>query len=172
MENSVIKLFKVKGWSRDMSDRMILRPHSKIPDLETHVAFPPSSLSRVCNKPAPDAVCETVTWKVSVGNGNFKIKVYAGDPDADSRLDLSVNGKIIVRNKKIDKGKMFILEEKMESSKEGFFSFMSECHEDCEEAMSKLSAIEIFPIDDGDNPEEKTVEKELPCGIAFQGGNI
>jgi len=150
---------------------MFLRPNASKPEIETFVEFPPSPMSRMCNKPAPDTLCEPVTWNVLVGEGSFKVKVFAGDPEMESRLDLTVNGKIIIRNEIIAKNTLFIHEEKLES-KNGLLSFMSECHENCEEAVSKLSAIEIIPNDEeNDTPEEKTVEKQLPCGIAFKGGN-
>ena len=155
-----------------MSKRMFLRANPSKPEIETHVEFPPSPISRFCNKPAPDSICETVTWSVLVGEGSYKVKIFAGDPQNDTRLDLTVNDKIIIRNKKIPKNTMVIHEEKLES-KNGFLTFMSECHEDCFEAVSQISAIEIFPNDDNNEPiEEKTTEKEFPCGIAFKGGNI
>ena len=160
------------GWSKDMTKRMFLRANPSKPEIETHVEFPPSPISRFCNKPAPDSICETVTWSVLVGEGSYKVKVFAGDPQNDTRLDLTVNDKIIIRNKKIPKNTMLLHEEKLES-KNGLLTFMSECHEDCNEAVSQISAIEIFPNDDNNEPiEEKTTEKEFPCGIAYKGGNI
>lgn len=162
----------ILGWSLSMKDRMFLRQNPSDPNIETHVQFPPSSTSRYCTSRAPQNLCEPVTWSVLAGKGLFKITIMAGDPIKKSRLDLTINGKIVAKAVIIEANKIYKKEEILES-KDSFFHFISECHENCDDAVSILSSIQMEPhSQDEEIPKKHEPEKQLSCGVAFTGGKI
>jgi len=80
-----------------MSSRIRLRSQPSKPELETLVEFPPSPLSRYCNKPNPETLCEGVSWTVKAGYGRFIVRIFVGDPNSVSRIDLKVNDKFMAK---------------------------------------------------------------------------
>ena len=162
------------GFSRDMSNKVISRGVADKPVLETFIEFPPSPLSRFCNKPNPETNCEPVMWSVWAGPGKFNIKLLLGDVTSDIIIDFTINGKSVAKNLKVAKNKLHILEEVVES-KSGFINITSECFENCDFAKSKLNAIEIKPFEKFDSTKNdsnqfENKEKKLPCGEAFEKG--
>jgi hypothetical protein len=158
------------GFSRNMSKRVISRGTSNKPELETFVEFPPSPLSRYCNKPNPDTNCEPVVWSAWTGPGKFKVKLLIGDILNDINIDFVINGKVVAKSLKIQKNKLHIIEEVIES-KGGFITLGSECKENCEYALSKLNAIQISPFEVDEMKKNKKVsEKKLNCGEAYEKG--
>jgi hypothetical protein len=161
---------KQYGWSKDMTSRIRLRSNPSKPELETLVEFPPSPLSKFCNKPNPETLCEGVSWTAKVGSGRFFVRIFVGDPNSVSRIDLKVNDKFMARNKIIEKNTLEIIEDVIEANKQ-FITITSECSGDCKLAVSKINAIEIFPYD-AYLPKDQEITKEiaLNCGNAFKGG--
>ena len=161
---------KQYGWSKDMSSRIRLRNNPSKPELETLVEFPPSPLSKYCNKPNPETLCEGVSWKVKAGYGKFFVRIFVGDPNSVSRIDLKVNDKYMAKNKIIEKNTLEILEDIIQANKK-FITISSECSGDCKIAVSKINAIEIFPYEDyAPKDDDTTKEIELKCGNIFKGG--
>ncbi len=158
------------GWSKDMSSRIKTRVGGNRPELDSLVEFPPSPQSKFCSKPSPDVLCDKVTWSVKVGHGRFNVKLYIGDPQANTRLDIKINDDYAVEGQTIAKGELKIYEGVYDSINE-YITVASECRNDCEYAMSKLNMIEVFPFsEDNAKDEDPTPEKVDPCGNATQGG--
>ena len=161
---------KQYGWSKDMSSRIRLRNNPSKPELETLVEFPPSPLSIFCNKPNPETLCEGVSWKIKAGYGRFIVRIYAGDPNSISTIDLKVNDKYMALNRVIEKNSLEIFEDIIEANKQ-FITVTSECAGDCKKAVSKINAIEIYPYDAYlPKDEDLAKEVELKCGSSFKGG--
>jgi len=141
------------------------RKNPSKPVLETLVEFPPPANSRACNKPNPLTHCEPVTWKVKVGKGKFKIKIYVGDPEKDSRVNIKINNKYIAYNKLVAKNTQEIFEDVI-FSREKMFEISADCVEDCEKARTKINAIELIPFEGINKPSKnKKPQKVVPCGI-------
>jgi hypothetical protein len=160
------------GFSRSMVEKVISLGTASKPELETHVKFPPSPLSRYCNKPNPDSNCEPVVWSVWSGTGKFRVKLFIGDPRNEVHADFAINGKSVCRSRKISKNKLEIIDAVVES-KGGFINITSECTENCDKALSKLNAVEISPFDNGSSESsEDSVKKEkkLECGDTYIKG--
>lgn len=161
---------KAYGWSIPMKKNIKQRKNPSKPVLETLVEFPPPANSRACNKPNPETHCEPVTWKVKVGKGKFRIKIFVGDPQKDSRVNIKINNKYIAYNKFISRNTMEIFEDIL-FSKEKLFELSADCLEDCENARTKINAIEIIPFDGNSNKlKQKKPQKKIPCGSGLEGG--
>jgi hypothetical protein len=162
---------KPYGWSKEMSSMIKTREGGSKPELDSLAEFPPSPLSKFCAKATPDVLCDKVTWSVKAGHGRFMVKLYVGDPMANTRLDLKVNDEYAVEGVTIPKGELKIYENQYDSVNE-FITISSDCRNDCEYAMSKLNMIEIFPYSEEKPSKEDEVipEKQDPCGNAIQGG--
>jgi hypothetical protein len=164
---------KPYGWSKDMTNRMRQRYGASKPEIETLVEFPPSPKSKFCSKPSPDVICESITWAVKVGHGRFNVKLYIGDPTSNSRVDLKVNDQFIVKGKTVTKNNMEVFEGAYDSANQ-YLTISSDCQEDCEYAMSKISMVELYPFVEQDqekkNEPEPEPEKADPCGNATTGG--
>src|SRR5574343_497891 len=120
------------GWSRDISEntRYVANMNKELhPDLKTHVKFPPSPLYRYCN----DQPCDNPTWSGKVGGGKFKVTVYVGDPNRDTKEDLKVNGEYYFDNVLIPKGKLKN-ETKIIESINDYITVSSDCRTGCESA--------------------------------------
>jgi len=153
-----------------MSSRLRLRNNPSKPELETLIEFPPSPLSKYCNKPNPETLCEGVTWKVKAGHGRFIVIIYVGDPNSVSKIDLKVNDKYIAKNKIVDKNSLEVFQDIIEANNK-YISITSECSENCNKAVSKMNAVEIFPYEAHLNKsDDLTKEIELNCGSTFKGG--
>lgn len=163
---------KSYGWDRDMSSNLKNRGKSTDPILETFVEFPPDPKSKFCNTERPEIVCDKASWSAKVGFGKFNIKVYVGDPMANTRVDLMVNGFPLVKQTTVEKGKLEVFEGVFDSINE-FISLSSKCLSDCEYSMAKLNMISISPYKD-QKVESFAVEKKPviqdPCGNALTGG--
>lgn len=158
------------GWSKDMSSRMRVRTGFSKPEMETLVEFSPSPKSKFCNKPNPDVLCDNITWSVKVGHGKFNVKIYVGDPKANTRIDLKVNDDYIVKDRTLGSGNLEIFEGAYDSVNE-YITVSSVCLSNCEYAMSKMNMIELFPFKNEERKEpEPTPERTDPCGNALQGG--
>ncbi|MFM7859074.1 MAG: hypothetical protein ACKO96_45920, partial [Flammeovirgaceae bacterium] len=162
------KTGKAFGWSRDMSSRMKQFNDASKPELNSYVEFYPSPKSKLCSKPG--AICENVKWTAKVGAGLYFVRLYAGDPESDSKVDFTVNDKVFANNKKIKEDELKIYEAVVEAKNE-FITVKSVCTIDCQETVTKLNAIEIIPYDD-EKQVKKPATQELPtkCGHAFTGG--
>ncbi len=158
------------GWSRDMSNRMRMRSNAAQSALETLVEFPPDSKSKFCNKSIPDTNCDRVTWSIKVGHGKFNVKINIGDPQGNTRVDLSINGKPFVQQVTIEKNNLQTFEGDFDSVNE-MLTVSSRCKSDCEYAMAKMNTIEIAPFKNADAEKpEPSPTVEDPCGNAEQGG--
>ena len=158
------------GWSREMSNRMRMRSNAAQGALETLVEFPPDPKSKFCNKAIPDTNCDKVTWSIKVGHGKFNMKINIGDPQGNSRVELSVNGKPFVQQVTIEKNNLQTFEGDFDSVSE-MLTISSHCKSDCEYAIAKINTIEIVPFKnaDADKPEPSPTVED-PCGNAEQGG--
>ena len=162
------------GWSVDMTMNARRRGNFESGQksyLETFIEFPPSQNSIECSKPNPTKLCEPVFWRVKVGKGRFKITVYSGDVLKDFQMDLRVNNKILVKNKKIRKNTLEKFVDIIDSKNE-FLEFTSVCEENCEYSNTKINAIEIVPYENNQDKEETEIEnkeKEV-CGYSFENG--
>jgi hypothetical protein len=146
------------------------RKNPSKPILETLAEFPPPANSRACNKPNPLTHCEPVTWKVKVGKGKFKIKIYVGDPEKDVRINIKINNKYIAYNKLVPKNTQEIFQDVL-FSREKIFEFSADCVEDCETARTKINAIELIPFEGNNKPsKDKKPQKVVPCGMGLLGG--
>jgi hypothetical protein len=165
------KCGKAYGWSKDMSGRIKSRQGGSKPEMDTLVEFPPDSKSKFCNKPSPDVLCDNVTWSVKVGHGKYNVKLYIGDPQANSKIDLKINDEYIAENTTVPKGELKIFEGAYDSLNE-YLTVKSDCKDDCEYAMSKMNMIEIFPFEEKsmkvEEPEPE--QKDNTCGNAVMGG--
>ncbi len=159
------------GWTSDMSNRIKLRLNPSKKEMDTLVEFPPSPKSKFCNTSNPEVLCDKVSWSVKAGFGRFNVKIYVGDPAANTRLDLKVNNEYIVRDTTLTKNELKIYEGSYEAINQ-FITISSECETDCEYAMSKMNMIEISPFEEGDDDskEDATKEEADPCGNAISGG--
>ncbi len=140
--------------------------------LETSAHFPPSPLSRFCKKEIPDNICDKVDWTIRAGEGKFVLKLYFGDPQVNSKIDLSVNGESVT-SKVIPKGKLELLEKVVESRQE-FITITSNCEDNCDFSMAKLSAVEIIPFREQKKPpqESSKLEKVGCAGSLTKGKYI
>jgi len=161
---------KAYGWSIDMKKNIKQKKNPSKPILETLVEFPPPSNSRSCNKPNPETHCEPVVWKVKVGKGKFHIKIFVGDPEKDSRINIKINNKYIAYNKFVPKNTQEIFEDLL-ISREKLFEISADCVEECENARTKINAIELIPYD-GNSKKVKVNKSEriIPCGNGLDGG--
>ena len=162
---------KPYGWTKNMSSHMRLRNNPSKPELETLVEFPPSPLSKFCNKASPDTLCEQVSWIAKVGVGRFIVKIFVGDPHSTMSIDLKINDKFVAQNKIIEKNSMEVIEDIVESNKK-FIVLTSECKTKCKLSITKINAIEIVKYSSSVKLHEKeeTKEVKLDCGYAFKGG--
>lgn len=161
---------KSYGWSINMKKNIKQRRNPSKPILETLVEFPPPASSRACNKPNPEIHCEPVTWKVKVGKGKFRIKIYVGDSERDSRVNIKINNKYIAYNKFVAKNMQEIFEDIL-VSREKLFEISADCIEDCETALTKINAVEIIPYDGNSKSlKSRKPEKIVPCGQGILGG--
>jgi hypothetical protein len=161
---------KSYGWSRTMKDSIFTYEGGNKPELQTLVVWPPSPTSKFCNRPNPQTICEPVTYAIWVGKGKFKVNLFIGDIKHDIKADFTINGKVILKNEKIIKGELRIFVTEIDSLNE-FILITSECIEDCNNAQSKLNAIEIELITDIKKENKaKNNEKKLDCGEAYTGG--
>jgi len=159
---------KPYGWSKDMSSKIRQYNEASQQDLHTLVEFNPSEKSRICSKPGTN--CEKVNWSVKTGNGRFFVRLFVGDPESKSKVDLKVNSKFLAKNQIIPQDTLKIYEGIVEAKNE-FLVVKSECQTDCDNGVSKLNAIEITPYKEKPKNEEiKTKEVALACGHAFTGG--
>jgi hypothetical protein len=111
-----------------------------------------------------------VTFTVKAGAGRFFVRLYIGDPDNASKIDLKVNDKMFVNNQKIGAGKLKLFEGVVEAKNE-YLTIESNCQENCEYAMAKLNALEIIPYKEKPNlPKVVSNEVKLNCGHAYIGG--
>lgn len=161
------------GWNRSINDRLKQRFNPSKQELETLIMFPPDSKSIYCNNPAPDNLCEPVSWSAKVGKGLFIVRLYIGDPKESFISDLEVNKKIFTKSMVIEKNKMEIVEKIVESIN-GFITISASCTENCDNSVNRISAIKITPFiydDDLDvNPLKGPKETPTNCGKAFTGG--
>ena len=161
---------KSYGWDRDMSNRVRDRVKASDSLLETLVEFPPDPKSKFCNTEKPEVVCDKANWSAKVGFGKFIVKLHIGDPSANTRLDLTINGVPIVKNTTIEKGKLEVFEGVFDSVNE-YISIGTNCLLDCEYSMAKLNMIEISPSrEKTDQKPEPTPVVDDPCGNAQHGG--
>lgn len=161
---------KSYGWDRDMSNRVRARDKASDPLLETLVEFPPDQNSKFCNTEKPEVVCDKANWSAKVGFGKFIVKLHIGDPLANTRVDLTVNGEPFVKQTTIEKGKLEVFEGVFDSVNE-FITIGTKCILDCEYSMAKLNMIEIAPNKEpSDQKTEPTPVVQDPCGNAQQGG--
>lgn len=111
-----------------------------------------------------------VDWSVKAGNGIFAVKLWFGDPTANSKIDLSINGKAVF-NGIVKKGEQKIIEQKVEAKGE-FIKITSPCEKDCNYAMAKISAVQISPITNEPKPKmaQSKVNEEEKCGYGFVKG--
>ena len=161
---------KSYGWDRDMSNRMRARAKASDPILETLVEFPPDQNSKFCNAEKPEVVCDKANWSAKVGFGKYSVKLYIGDPLANTRVDLTVNDVPFIKQTTIEKGKLEVFEGVFDSVNE-YITIGTKCLSDCEYSMVKLNMIEISPYKEKtDEKPEPTPAIEDPCGNAQQGG--
>lgn len=159
---------KAFGWSRDMSSRMKQFNEASKEELHTYVEFFPSPKSKLCS--SPGAICEKVKWSAKVGAGVYMVRLYVGDPENESKVDLMVNDKYLAENKIIKEDDLKIYEAIIESKNE-FITIKSNCKVNCDKYVSKLNAVEISPYEDEKNVKKPvSKEKQLTCGHAFTGG--
>ena len=161
---------KPYGWSKDISNRLKQYNKANKPELNTLIEFPPSPQSKYCNKPNLDSLCDKITFTLKSGSGKFFVRLYIGDPENDSKVDLKVNDKFLVNNQKIKQNKLKSYEGVIEAKNE-YISIEPNCLENCEFAMAKLNAIEIIPYKEKPNlPKIITNEVKLKCGHSWVGG--
>ena len=159
---------KAFGWSRDMSTQLRQYNEASKQELHSLVEFLPSPKSKLCSKPG--VRCENVNWSVKVGAGVFFVRLYVGDPQTQSKVDLMVNDKFLAKNKKIGENELKVFEGVVEAKNE-FIIIKSNCKEDCDTTVSKLNAVEIMPYENKPkNSTKKTQEKQTSCGHAYTGG--
>jgi len=141
---------KAYGWSRDMSANMKQYNEATKQELHSLVEFLPSTKSKACQ--VPGANCENANWSAKVGAGLFFVRLYVGDPNGKTKVDLMVNDKFLAKgNVEEDDLKVF---EGVIESKNGFLIVTQNCLDKCDEGPSKLNAIEFMPY------EEKLKQKE------------
>jgi hypothetical protein len=161
---------KSYGWSLKMEKRIFTRSNTSHPYLETVLTFPPSINSKYCTKSRPDQMCEPVTWKVKAGKGKFLVKFFIGDAAEDRKIDLKINGKFFAKNKFVPKNTLEVIEEVVETKNE-ILELSSDCIEDCDNSISVINAIEIFPPEENDDSLTSNEMKEkIVCGNSVEGG--
>ena len=161
------------GWSKDISSRTkyYRGQCTDTPMLETSIHFPPSQNSRYCIADKKDPACGNAEWSVKPGKGKFIVKLYFGDPTANSKIDLSINGKEAFSGL-VKKGKLMKIEKKVES-RDDYITISSKCNTNCGFSMAKLSQVEIMPfIEHAPAPPRATHPTEEKCGGTFIKGNI
>ncbi len=165
------KCGKAYGWSKDMSGRIKPRQGGNKPELDSLVEFPPDSKSKFCNKPSPDVLCDKVNWSVKVGHGKFNVKIYVGDPQANTKVDLKINDDYIAENTTVPKGELKVFEGAFDSLNE-YLTIKSDCKDDCEYAMSKMNMVEVYPFEEKSRkePEPEPEQRDNTCGNAISGG--
>lgn len=157
------------GWSKDISNRMRSYSVNTKPELTTFAEFPPSPLSKFCSTSEADVLCENVTWSVKTGNGKFFVRLYIGDPNNDSVINLKINDIYVVKNQIIPKGDLKVFEATSEA-KNGFLIFSPECVDNCDYAVTKINAVELMPYKEHlDKPEPQSNETKV-CGEGLMGG--
>jgi hypothetical protein len=158
------------GWSRNMESRMRVRSGTNNEILQTLVEFPPDSKSKFCNKAVPDIDCDRVDWSIKTGQGRFIVKLFIGDSNANSRIELSINGKPFVTGVTIEKNNLQTFEGEFDSLNQ-MITISSNCKSDCEYVMAKINMIEIAPHkSEDDKLPELTPTIEDPCGNGESGG--
>jgi hypothetical protein len=159
---------KAFGWSRDMTSRIKEFNEASKEELHTYIEFYPSPKSKLCSKPG--AICENVKWSAKTGPGLFYVRLYVGDPESKSKVDLMVNDKYFAENKTIKEDDLKIYEGLVEAKNE-FITIESNCKVNCQDTVSKLNAVEIIPYEDKKNAKTPpSQEKQENCGNAFTGG--
>jgi hypothetical protein len=159
---------KAYGWSKDMSNRMRSFVEASSQELHSLVRFLPSPKSKKCTRPGTS--CENVNWSVKVGQGVFFVRLYVGDPQSRTKVDLMVNDKFLAENKNVDENKLKVFEGIIEAKNE-FVIITSNCKTNCDDSVSKLNAVEIMPYEN--KPKEdnkKSKEIQISCGRAVTGG--
>ena len=141
VNHSVIN-YLIKGWSKDISNRVRSYPNGNSKDQITLVEFPPSPKSKYCDNPSDDTLCENLTWTLKTGNGKYFIRLSVGDPSSDSVNNIMINGKYAVRNQIVKRNHIKVYETEAEAVNE-FITLSAECEENCDYAVTKLVAIEI-----------------------------
>jgi hypothetical protein len=158
------------GWSKDISNRIRTFSNANKPELSSLIEFPPSPKSKYCKRANSDVLCENITFSVKVGSGRYFVRLYIGDPEDYSKVDLKINDKFFVKNQKIPPNKLKVYEGVVEAKNE-YLTIESNCQKNCDHAMSKLNAIEIIPFKEKPNlPKIVSNEVKLSCGHAYIGG--
>ena len=156
------------GWSKDMRGKIRQFNEASKQELHSYIEFPPSPKSKICK--APNSTCDKVTWSVRVGIGRFFVRLFAGDPENQTKLDLKINDVFLAKNKVIDQNKLKIYEQVLES-KDEFLVLSNNCEENCDLANAKINAIEISQyVEKPKTPKATSSEIQLNCGHAFIGG--
>ena len=137
-------------------------------DLHSLVEFLPSPKSKACSKPG--ASCDNVNWSAKVGSGLFFVRLYVGDPNSSTKVDLMVNDKYLAKDKIVEQDDLQVYEAVVEA-KNDFLIITSKCESKCDDGVSKLNAIEIMPYEEKSKKKvPESSEKQLGCGNAFTGG--
>jgi hypothetical protein len=158
------------GWSRNMESRMRVRADATDDILDTLVEFPPDKESKFCNKAIPDMDCDKVEWSIKTGHGKFNVKMFIGDTNGNSRIELSVNGKPFIKDVTLEKKNLQTFEGDFVAVNQ-MITVTSNCRNDCEYAMAKLNMIKISQFNaEDDKLPEPTPRKEDTCGNAESGG--
>lgn len=164
---------KSYGWDQDISNRLKYRGLAgNEQTMQTFVEFPPDQNSKFCNGDKPQVVCDKANWSAKVGFGKFKVKLYIGDPIANTRVDLAVNGIPLIKQTTIEKGKLEVFEGVFDSVND-FITIGTKCLADCDYSAAKLNMVEISrekEAKDDNEIKEPTAVVEDPCGNAQFGG--
>ena len=122
-------------------------------------------------------MCESVDWSIKVGDGQFIVDIYVGNPAHSEKIDIKVNDEYIAGNKLVKRGDLNKYQKNIESIN-GYFIFTTECEVNCEFSRSIINTIEITPfvsdkIKDAAGKQtgifSKTSEEEL-CGNRRSSG--
>lgn len=156
------------GWNKSMKGKIRQFNDASKPELHSFIEFPPSPKSEKCS--APNTNCAKVSWSVRTGVGRFFVRLYVGDPDNISKVDLMINDKYLAENKIIQPDELKVFEGVVEARNE-FLVLKNKCQKNCDYATAKINAVEIIPYEDKPKKkEEKTLEISTTCGHAFTGG--
>ena len=135
------------GWSRDLKSNARTRHINSDPLLDSMVLFTPHSNSKWCQEPDPAMSCESTDWSIKLKAGKYNVKLTVGDPAYRAQYNIQVNGKDMV-NKILEPNQFFTPSDDFQVM-DGTLRLTANCEGDCKFSWSRLSAIMIKKIGDG-----------------------
>ncbi|MCQ2818886.1 MAG: PA14 domain-containing protein [archaeon] len=149
------------GWAENMERNMKKTEGLKNIIGDTSVVMNPDKKSLWC----ASTDCDRNPWKIHVGPGRYKVKVYIHDVLQNYLVNLQINGFKLVENTLVKKNCLAEFEGEFGSDEKGYLTLTDECKENCNYAQAKLNFIEIKKVEDESTEKQEEANKPAVAGV-------